>query len=408
LNFIVRLRISFFLLTILSASVSFGQSAYGLQTFVLKNGQNDKVFIYYTVNYPQLIFTKSGKGFSVSATFAVEIYDSTKNLFRDKKAKRAFAENYKQTKSDKDIAFLFSTDLPSGDYFLKSNLSFNNESSSISFPTTKLSGTQSKNYLPFLVLKDSVSLGKNRVISLGDFYPINNGANAFLLLSDKDLKDARIVVKQFGKVVFKGKLNSQSLVFSNLFEDSGELFAQFKTGKNRLKVYQSINAFSKLIPGEALIFIDDGKTTDHRKTTVYWEDKPKILSKWEDAVEAMSFIFPRADIEKLVSSSKSDRMKNIFTIWAKYDDETSTAFNPLMEEFFKRVDYADDHFSVSKNLSGYKTDRGKIFIRNGKPFNIRRDFTNLGYAREIWSYGNRKFVFIDKRGLGEYKLSGEK
>jgi len=406
LNFIGRSWLSIFVLTIFLVTVSFSQSSYNLQTIVLKSGQKEKVFIFYTVEYSRLIFTKSDNGFSASATFSVELYDSTKNLFRDKKTKSVFAENYKLTKSKKKLGFLFSAVLPVENYLLKSSLLLNNESSPFSLPSKRIIGTSSKNYFPFFVLKDSINSVKKRVISLGDYYPVNNRTNTFLLLSDKDLTNVNLIVKQFGKVVFKDKLSYNTSRFLNLKEDAGELLAQFKNGENGLKIYQCINAFSKLIPGEATIFIDDGKSLVYRTITVYWEQIPKIFSDWDDAVEAMSFIFPKADIEKLRNSDDADRMENIFAVWAKYDDDPSTAFNPLMDEFFKRVDYADEHFSVSKNLPGYKTDRGKIFIRNGKPFTINRDFTKLGYSREIWSYGNHKFIFIDKRGLGEYKLSG--
>ena len=390
------------------ASVIFGQSSDDLQTIVLKGGLKDKVFIFFTIEYPQLTFIRSGNKFKASATFSVEVYDSTMNLYRDKKTKEVFVENYKQTKLPKELGFLFYVDLPTGDYFLKSTLYLNNESSLVTFPTKKINGTSSIDYIPYLVLKDNINNGKGKVVSLGDYYPLNNETNTLVFLTNTDLTDANLVVKQFGNVIFKGKLSFDSLKFINLHLSDGELFAQFQHGISELNTYQSVGAFSKLIPGKASIFIDNGKSTFHRNINVYWKHKPKIFNNWDAIVEVMSFVFPEKEIKKLKNSNSKTQMRDIFSVWAKYDDDSTTAYNPLMDEFFRRVDYADEHFSVSKKLRGYLTDRGKIFIQNGKPFNIKRDFTDLDFSREIWSYGNRKFIFIDKRGLGEYKLSGVK
>ncbi len=75
-----------------------------------------------------------------------------------------------------------------------------------------------------------------------------------------------------------------------------------------------------------------------------------------------------------------------------------------MNEFFRRVDYAETHFTVKKRTDGYKTDMGKIYIRYGKPVSIERKFNTLNLPIEIWNYGNRNYIFVDKNQNGKYEL----
>ncbi|HID94273.1 MAG TPA: GWxTD domain-containing protein, partial [bacterium (Candidatus Stahlbacteria)] len=79
----------------------------------------------------------------------------------------------------------------------------------------------------------------------------------------------------------------------------------------------------------------------------------------------------------------------------------------VLHDFMDRVEYADKHFT-----SGYKegrhSDRGRIYIKYGKPDEIERYPSSIaGRACERWFYyerGGIEFIFVDKRGYGEYEL----
>jgi GWxTD domain-containing protein len=77
-----------------------------------------------------------------------------------------------------------------------------------------------------------------------------------------------------------------------------------------------------------------------------------------------------------------------------------------MEEFYSRIDYAAMEFrGITKN-NGLSTDRGKVYIRYGKPDEIERSSNDLGYVVETWIYStpNQKFVFVDQQGTGNFIL----
>jgi GWxTD domain-containing protein len=79
----------------------------------------------------------------------------------------------------------------------------------------------------------------------------------------------------------------------------------------------------------------------------------------------------------------------------------------LFNEFYKRVDFVDQNYGHDR-MPGWKTDRGHVYIIYGAPDNIERS-TPSAYSQgeyEIWSYTaiNKKFVFLDERGFGDYLL----
>ena len=79
----------------------------------------------------------------------------------------------------------------------------------------------------------------------------------------------------------------------------------------------------------------------------------------------------------------------------------------LLHVLIKRIKYVDANFSVGKRL-GRDTDRGKVYIKYGEPDDIERQPSSLtGYPYEKWIYyvkGRKIFIFVDKRGYGDYEL----
>ena len=69
----------------------------------------------------------------------------------------------------------------------------------------------------------------------------------------------------------------------------------------------------------------------------------------------------------------------------------------LFREFYSRVKFSNKNFG-RMNIKGWKSDRGKIYIRYGEPEEIKYDFNQEG-EYEIWYYENREFIFINKFGI---------
>ncbi|CUT08274.1 GWxTD domain-containing protein [Candidatus Kryptonium thompsonii] len=102
------------------------------------------------------------------------------------------------------------------------------------------------------------------------------------------------------------------------------------------------------------------------------------------------------------------KRKFLADFWVKRDPDKSTPINEMKIEYFKRVEYANQHFSVG-NKEGWKTDRGRVYIMYGPPDEYERHPSEVdSKPYEIWYYhnieGGVEFVFVDKSGFSDYIL----
>ncbi len=120
-------------------------------------------------------------------------------------------------------------------------------------------------------------------------------------------------------------------------------------------------------------------------------------------VEQMLYITNDKEAKELKESSGEDREKVWNEFWSKKDPIPQTPENETSDEYFRRVDYANEHFRSFQ--SGWRTDRGKVYIIYGKPDEIEyHPFETEVPSYEIWFYYNlgRKFIFADLSMTGDY------
>lgn len=93
--------------------------------------------------------------------------------------------------------------------------------------------------------------------------------------------------------------------------------------------------------------------------------------------------------------------------WRRRDPSPETTRNENLQEFLRRVEYADTHFSVLEQ--GWNSDMGRIYVRYGSPDQIdRAPLGTSSSSHEVWHYFNRnlRFVFVDYEGFGRFRLVG--
>lgn len=90
--------------------------------------------------------------------------------------------------------------------------------------------------------------------------------------------------------------------------------------------------------------------------------------------------------------------------WRRRDPTPDTDRNEQQEEFYRRVQYANQHFSAG--IAGWRTDMGRIYIRLGAPDEVVRNPFNFDRPpEEIWYYyqSQRRYVFVDRDGFGRFE-----
>jgi GWxTD domain-containing protein len=123
-------------------------------------------------------------------------------------------------------------------------------------------------------------------------------------------------------------------------------------------------------------------------------------------------------------ATDDEREKFIEDVWHSRDPDPDTTENEFKDQFYERVAYANEHFSSGK--PGRLTDRGRIYIKFGKPDSVESHPAGGAYEREAWEGGGStttypferwfyrnipnvrsgvELEFVDPTGTGEYRLA---
>ncbi len=104
-----------------------------------------------------------------------------------------------------------------------------------------------------------------------------------------------------------------------------------------------------------------------------------------------------------------EKRRFLMDFWQKRDPDPSTPVNEFREDFYGRLQYANERYTV-RTMEGWETDRGQVIIKYGIPTNIEPHLYDRGFKPyEIWQYNNIPgegqaiFVFADRDGFGEFE-----
>lgn len=148
------------------------------------------------------------------------------------------------------------------------------------------------------------------------------------------------------------------------------------------------------------------KVSRSRVFNLRWIGMSKLIDDLDAAIEQMKYIVHSKKFKKLKKASAKEKKDEFIKFWENMDPTPETEENELMNEYYRRVRYANAHFSGF--TEGWKTDMGMIFILFGPPNDIERHpFELHSKPYEIWYYYdiNKTFIFVDETGFGDYRLT---
>jgi len=126
------------------------------------------------------------------------------------------------------------------------------------------------------------------------------------------------------------------------------------------------------------------------------------------AIQQLVYIGEGAAYDSLLHAKTFAAKKYWFNrFWQEYYPAADSLNNPVREEYYRRVRYANRHFG--DGMEGWRTDRGRIYILYGPPDSIERTMDQNMRNYEVWIYEKlqRKFVFAEDSAFGEYRLIRE-
>ena len=165
-----------------------------------------------------------------------------------------------------------------------------------------------------------------------------------------------------------------------------------------------------------IIEITDITSNAVNKTEDYFSIRKKNTSNYrlfvdmEDEIALLKYFLPSNKTKIWDEITDKGKLKFIDRFWEVNDSDTSNKENDFFGLIRDRIQYCNEHFSHFK--SGWNTDRGRIYIKHGKPDDILYGDTGLDtkYAQkkyEIWKYrvhDNFTYLFLDFQTTNNYKL----
>ncbi len=383
----------------------------------VSNQDSNKAFFVYKIPLNRLLFLKSQDKYKAKSRVSLEIINNKNNIIqREFDEKSVEVKSYKNTKSsliyvEGVIPIVYSKDIR------KIMSTFTDVFSKKEFKGKLINNDKIKNGKffspPIVVGKKKYECNGSDSFALANFggdFPFSENKYE-ILIPTKNLETEELFIK----IISNGKT-----ILNKTIDDSfkGEINLEYCNDKILLKEedtdkqYQFFildNFDNKLSEGPFKIKIST--TPDFANSVTYikritWFDKPFSLRNPETAIKDLKFIEDKSVINDMLDNESFQYAKLLQKYWKKYDPSPNTTYNPIMKEYYERIDYSIRNFSPISRKSGAKTDRGKIYIKYGKPNKIKRTSNTYGQVTEIWIYKKigREFVFIDKYGIGDFSL----
>ena len=190
---------------------------------------------------------------------------------------------------------------------------------------------------------------------------------------------------------------------------------------NQITIRIAILIFLIVLVPSALAQRSSASPDPQNKPRKEKKEPPKAFTDWIKDVEPIIRPEEKNAWNKL--RTDEEREQFIGEFWHLRDPDPDTEENEYREAYYERVAYANEHFS--SGVRGVNTDRGRIYLKFGKPDDVEshpsggtynRDLSEGGgststYPFERWWYRNlpgrsdAEIEFIDPTGTGEYRIA---
>jgi len=148
-----------------------------------------------------------------------------------------------------------------------------------------------------------------------------------------------------------------------------------------------------------------GETLRQLKRFVVEESRVSLGPDARGSFEVLRYVATADEIDEMSRlTTEQERREFWDRFWKRRDPTPDTPQNEEMQEFYRRVQYANQHFGTGG--PGWKSDMGRAYIKYGPPDEVDRHPFNFDRPpEEIWYYYKEGWtiVFEDRDGFGRYQ-----
>jgi GWxTD domain-containing protein len=164
--------------------------------------------------------------------------------------------------------------------------------------------------------------------------------------------------------------------------------------------------FAQPGPGAYALEVEARAGAQRATATTRFEVGVGDLRTWAGAgVELLALLLPAEELARIRAAPDAERNALLAAYWQRLDPDPATAANEHCDEIARRIQHANQTFTAAR--SGWRTDRGRVYIRFGAPDEVEALGSTSGTSRlERWTYhaGGQVFVFQDASGGGDFVL----
>lgn len=362
-----------------------------------------RVDVFIQVPYSSLQFLKYNDIYQAKYSITITFYDSDKEniVFERVWTEKITSNSFEDTQSKLNFNISYETlQVDPGDYFLSCYIEDLDSKKSINIErqtnVRKFDNAEDISDIMFIrdVVKDAEG---DRIIpsishmftsmdkKLSFFYEVYSDADKKILIhyiiKDKDQNDISVANSEY-----------------TLNEGKNVLFGEITNTKFSLGEYK------------LFINISDSLGNDLHSIDKPFNSKifgfPNSIQDLDKAIDQLIYIASASEIDQIKSIENfDDKLSRFVGYWKGKDPSPNTLENEVLAEYYRRVDFANQNF---KNyLEGWRTDMGMVYITLGPPDAVERSpFDVETKPYEMWDYYqiNKRFVFVDQTGFGDYRL----
>ncbi len=370
----------------------------------------------YRIPYSRLVFIKDDDRYLASFRLALEITDTASNhVTRQIEEEKFYVNDFDETLNKNNYyQNVVSFNIKDGRYKILPFFTDLHTNVQIKLRDLFLDTNQLINgifYSPIIVSREKTLCHNDSLFTLTNFddsFPYSDSTNEILIpCSDTSVKKINVVIRNNSDTVYRADIfdHFQSDIQFKACSGNDVVLGESKDHILNNFIISDLPAFSE---GEISIFVkaDGGKVSKPFIKKVIWFDKPFSLRSPEAAIKLLKYIEPDSVINNLLRAKSDEYKEALYNYWKKYRPSARDTYNPLMKEYYSRIDFAARNFATISGKSGIETDRAKIYIQFGAPQKIERSSNQYGKVVETWIYSKpkREFVFIDNDGTGNFKL----
>ena len=401
--------IGFYSIVALAQSSNFSRGADNkvkfYQDFISFKGETKpRLDFYIQVPYNAVQFVKTGQGFEAAYSVTVSVFDEeNKNLIAEKVwNEKIVAISFELTTSPDNFNLgSRSFELAPGTYSIKTAL-FDKDSKNEYTAESKVLVRQFSSSAAvsdiMLIAGRTIVEGKTKILPnisrniitdkdpLSLFFEVYSDTSAVFTIDYEIIDEKENIIESVSEQI-------------NLSESGNQFFYNFDSlvldlGKNYVKVTIK-DSLGKILDSSTKAFLSR------------WAGIPASLTDLDKAIEQMAYFASPEDLNFIKDAEeRKEKAKRFVAFWKKQDPNPADEYNPVFNEYYNRVAYANQNFT-SYSLEGWRSDRGMVLIILGAPDNIdRHPFEYHSKPYEDWQYYNlnKRFRFVDYTGFGDYRL----